>query len=141
MNEFQIRSCRTADENEVTALWEACRHTTPRNDPCRDIKCKLKVDPEWFLVGMIGGGIVAACMADYEGHRGWIHCLAVSPVFQRNTYATAVMKTAENRFREAGCPKINLQIRENNVNVCRFYVKIGFALDCVVSMGKRIDPE
>ena len=84
---------------------------------------------------------VAACMADYEGHRGWIHCLAVSPVFQRNTYATAVMKTAGNRFREAGCPKINLQIRENNVNVCRFYVKIGFALDCVVSMGKRIDPE
>jgi ribosomal protein S18 acetylase RimI-like enzyme len=37
-----------------------------------------------------------------------------------------------------GCPKINLQVRTSNTGVIKFYEKIGFKMDDVVSMGKRL---
>jgi ribosomal protein S18 acetylase RimI-like enzyme len=48
------------------------------------------------------------------------------------------MKEAEKLLREAGCPKINLQIRATNAEVIAFYKRIGYRVDDVVSMGKRL---
>jgi ribosomal protein S18 acetylase RimI-like enzyme len=49
------------------------------------------------------------------------------------------MEAAEKRLRSAGCPKINLQVRESNQAVIQFYARIGYTKDPVVSMGKRLD--
>ena len=49
-----------------------------------------------------------------------------------------MMEKAEWLLREAGCPKINLQVRESNVAVLSFYRKLGFFEDKVVSLGKRL---
>ena len=135
---FQIRPYGPGDEKAVLDLWTACRLVAPQNNPKRDIASKLKVNPEWFLVGTIEGRIIATCMAGYEGHRGWINYLAVSPPFQRKGLATAMMKAAESQLQAAGCPKINLQVRETNTDVVKFYKKIGYTPDLVLSMGKRI---
>ena len=51
----------------------------PVNNPYRDIQRKLRVHPEWFLVGILDGQIVASVMAGYEGHRGWLNYVAVAP--------------------------------------------------------------
>jgi ribosomal protein S18 acetylase RimI-like enzyme len=48
------------------------------------------------------------------------------------------MEEAEKRLKAAGCPKINLQVRETNLDVIQFYQSIGFATDRVVSLGKRL---
>jgi len=40
-----------------------------------------------------------------------------------------------------GCPKLNLQIRTDNVAVQAFYKEIGFGIDDAVSMGKRLIPD
>ena len=93
-----------------------------------------------MVSGGAAGKIVAACMAGYEGHRGWINYLAVLPAFQRQGIATALVREVELLLRRAGCPKINLQIRETNTKVIRFYTKVGFLRDPVISMGKRLDP-
>jgi ribosomal protein S18 acetylase RimI-like enzyme len=111
----------------------------PQNNPERDIKRKLQVNPEWFLVGVLDGKVVATCMAGYEGHRGWINYLAVSPKYRRQGIGMRIMEEAENRLRFGGCPKINLQVRETNQEVIRFYAKIGYTKDPVVSMGKRLE--
>ena len=65
----------------------------------------------------IGRPVVATCMAGYEGHRGWINYLAVAPQHRRQGIASQMMQAAESRLRAAGCPKINLQVRENNSEV------------------------
>ena len=49
------------------------------------------------------------------------------------------MLDAERILRDAGCPKINLQIRTSNTDVIEFYKAIGYDIDDVVSMGKRLD--
>ena len=51
------------------------------------------------------------------------------------------MREAERLLREAGCPKINLQVRTSNLDVIKFYRAIGFVTDDVVSMGKRLEQD
>jgi ribosomal protein S18 acetylase RimI-like enzyme len=137
--EILIRPFRDEDEATVIALWTACNLAVSHNDPRKDIARKLRVNPELFLVGELDGVLVATCMAGYEGHRGWINYLAVSPQVQRRSVATQMMNEAEKLLRKAGCPKINLQIRATNSQVIAFYEGLGFKVDNVVSMGKRLE--
>ncbi len=133
-----IRSFRAGDEAAVISLWQACGLVRPQNDPRKDIARKLKVNPEWFLVGEIGGQVVGTVMAGYEGHRGWINYLAVDPARQRGGLGRALMAEAEQRLRAAGCPKINLLVRTDNKGVIAFYQRLGFAMDDVTRLGKRL---
>lgn len=141
MDGLSIRPYRAADEEDVVALWHACGLVVPQNNPRRDIERKLRVNPEWFLIGEVDGKIVASCMAGYEGHRGWINYLAVHPDCRRRGLARRIMAEAERLLREAGCPKINLQVRSTNSGVIEFYRALGFRVDDVVSMGKRLEPD
>jgi ribosomal protein S18 acetylase RimI-like enzyme len=50
-----------------------------------------------------------------------------------------MMDEAESRLRAAGCPKINLQVRNTNPKVIEFYKRIGYKMDDVVSFGKRLE--
>ena len=134
-----IRPYQVQDEAAVIQLWLQCNLVVPQNNPKRDIKRKLKVNPEWFLVGIMGGHIVATCMAGYEGHRGWINYLAVSPHHRRQGIGRKIMEEAERLLSSAGCPKINLQVRETNREVIKFYERIGYTRDLVVAMGKRLE--
>ena len=136
-----IRPYHPNDEAALLALWRACELVKPQNNPGKDIARKLRVNPEWFLVGETDGRIVAAVMAGYEGHRGWINYLAVDPAHRRAGLGRAMMAEAERLLRAAGCPKINLQVRTSNRDVIAFYQRIGFAPDDVVSLGKRLEAD
>ena len=48
------------------------------------------------------------------------------------------MNRAEQHLDQVGCPKINLQIRVGNSTAIEFYERLGFTVDDVVSMGKRL---
>ena len=140
-SELHIRSYRAEDEEAVIALWTACNLVVSHNDPKKDIRRKLRVNPEWFLIGEENSFIVATCMVGYEGHRGWINYLAVSPGVRRQGIASLMMQEAERLLRKAGCPKINLQIRSTNSQVIEFYKSLGFKVDEVTSMGKRLESD
>jgi ribosomal protein S18 acetylase RimI-like enzyme len=135
---MEIRSFQPEDEPSVIALWQQCDLVRPWNDPDRDICRKLKVNAEWFLVGLVDGQIVATVMAGYEAHRGWLNYLAVVPEFQRQGLARKIVAEAERLLRKAG-PKINLQIRTSNQPVIELYRRLGYSVDDVVSMGKRLE--
>lgn len=136
---MQIRPFHVSDESAVIELWTKCELVRPINDPAQDIRRKLSVNPELFLVGTIHGKVIAAVMAGYEGHRGWINYLGVHPEHRLRGYGKQIMVEAEKLLRAAGCPKINLQVRTNNRAVLAFYERIGFRVDDVVSFGKRLE--
>jgi len=136
---MQIRPFRLEDEEAVVSLWRQCGLVRPWNDPCKDICRKLRVRPDLFLVGVLDGQIVATAMAGYEGHRGWLNYLAVAPEHQRLGLGRAIVNQAERLLREVGCPKINLQVRTGNDGAIEFYRRMGYAVDEVVSMGKRLE--
>ena len=133
-----IESYQEAYEEQVVALWRSCCLVVPQNDPHKDIQSKLQVQPKLFFVGLADGLVVAALMAGYEGHRGWLNYLAVSPQMQRQGLGRQMVQFAEAALRDLGCPKINLQIRASNKAVVEFYRNLGFSEDDVISMGKRL---
>lgn len=134
-----IRPFRSDDESAVIDLWTRCGLVKPQNDPCKDIQRKSKVRPDLFLVGEFGGQLVASVMVGYEGHRGWINYLAVSPDHQNRGFGRRLMEEAERLLRAEGCPKINLQVRTSNTAVLAFYRAIGFLPDDAVSLGRRLE--
>ena len=125
-------------ESAVIDLWEKCDLISPTNNPKLDIKRKLKVNPELFLVGLVDEKVIAAVMGGYEGHRGWVNYLAVDPAYQRKGLGSQIMKAIEEKLHVMECPKINLQIRADNLGVVKFYESIGYDTEERVSMGKRL---
>lgn len=142
-----IRPFAEPDTDAVVALWECCGLVRPWNDPRADIARKLTEQPELFLVGETGetgetsgetSGIVATAMAGFDGHRGWVHYLAVDPLRQRQGLGRAIMAEVERLLVERGCPKLNLQVRSDNLKVLGFYRGLGYGEDQVLSLGKRL---
>ena len=137
-DELLIRPYEPRDEKAVIRLWLRCGLVVPWNNPRQDIERKLRVNPELFLVGEIRGRLVATCMAGYEGHRGWINYLATDPEYRRQGIAASMMQAAEERLIAMGCPKINLQVRAGNNDAVAFYEAVGYELDDIANMGKRL---
>jgi ribosomal protein S18 acetylase RimI-like enzyme len=133
-----IRTFTSADEAAVVALWRAAGLTRPWNDPYTDIARKQTVQPELFLVGELGGEIVASAMAGYDGHRGSIYYLAVRPAVQRQGHARAIMAEVERRLTALGCPKLNLMVRRENSAAVGFYERLGYDEQSVVTLGRRL---
>jgi ribosomal protein S18 acetylase RimI-like enzyme len=138
---MKTRPFDKSDQQAVIALWKDCGLVVPWNDPVKDIDRKLTVDPELFLVGEHAGEIVASVMGGYEGHRGWINYLAVSPRHQRKGYGRLIMEAVELAIRQKGCPKINLQIRGSNTDIASFYQAVGYDIENVIGLGKRLEPD
>jgi len=135
---MKIRVFEEFDQEEVVALWTRCGLLRPWNDPRKDIARKLEVQRELFMVGEIDGRLVAAVMAGYEGHRGWVNYLAVEPELQGQGLGRQMMAEVERGLAEHGCPKASLQIRRGNLGIVKFYRELGYAEDDVISMGKRL---
>lgn len=140
---LEIKPYQNTNEADVIALWRKCNLIVPWNNPKSDIERKLKVNPELFLIGTIENRLIATAMGGYEGHRGWINYLAVSPEIRKQGIGRRMVKEVEAELYRLGCPKINIQIRSSNREVIEFYKKMGFSVDDVVSMGKRLidDPK
>ena len=138
---MNIRPFQPADENAVIALWQACGLTRPWNDPHRDIQRKLSEQPELFLVVVEGDALIGSAMVGFDGHRGWVYYLAVSPQHRRLSIGRALMREAERLLMERGCPKINLLVRASNTEVLAFYDKLGYTREDVVSLGRRLIPD
>lgn len=133
-----IRAFQPSDEPAVIALWQACDLVRPWNNPQLDIRRKLAVQPAMFLVAEEDQRVMGTVMAGYEGHRGWINYLAVSPTKRLQGVGRQLMQAAESALKAAGCPKINLQVRDGNDAVLAFYERLGYDIDPVVSLGKRL---
>jgi ribosomal protein S18 acetylase RimI-like enzyme len=136
----QIRPYSESDEAAVAELWREVFPGSPSwNHPETDIQRKLSVQRELFLVATLGSDIVGTAMAGYDGHRGWVYYVAVSPRRRRQGIGTALMRNVEQRLASLGCPKLNLQVRASNYEVVSFYEKLGYEAEERISMGKHLE--
>ena len=136
---MEIRPFLESDEAAVAGLWREVFPDAPLwNHPEADIQRKLAVQRELFLVAVVDGQVVGTAMGGYDGHRGWVYYVVVSPRHRRQGIGTALMKRVEEGLTRLGCPKINLQVRASNEEVVRFYQSLDYEVEERVSMGKRL---
>src|SRR4051794_8823130 len=124
---------------QVVALWQTVfGYEAPHNHPDLVIHKKLAVNDELFLVAVADNTVVGTIMAGYDGHRGWISSVAISPQHRRKRIGSRLVSHAERALTDKGCLKINLQIREGNEAVTGFYSSLGYSVEKRISMGKQI---
>ena len=137
--ELRIRTYQEQDEESVIALWTAALPSNaPHNEPATTIRLKLETDRDLFFIATVEGADAGTVMGGYDGHRGWIYTMAVAPEHRHRGIGTALMRHIESALADRGCLKINLQVRASNTGVIEFYRKLGYDLDEVLSMGKRL---
>ena len=136
---FKIRTYTPNDRKQVVSLWnDTFPYSTGHNEPEGAIDRKLDIDDGLFFVAVQGDVIVGTIMAGYDGHRGWIYSVAVNNAFRRRGIGSQLVVHAESALAKLGCPKVNLQVRADNVAVTAFYESLGFQCEERISMGKLV---
>lgn len=136
---MEIRPYQAQDKAGLLALWEEIFPAgSPHNDPQTSLENKLRVERDLLFVALIDDVVIGSVMGGYDGHRGWIYSLAVSPPLRRQGIASALMRTIEEKIKSLGCLKLNLQVVTSNDEVVAFYEELGFIVEERISMGKKL---
>jgi len=138
-----IRRVGAADAEAVVALWrtvfpEYGDPSRPQRDPSRSVARKLAFGDGLFWLAERGGRVVGSAMAGWDGHRGWLYSVGVHPEARRGGVGRALVAEAERALLALGCPKVNLQVLAGNRAARRFWRRMGYGEDEVVSLGKRL---
>ena len=72
--------------------------------PSLVIDKKLAVSDELFFVAVIDDKVIGTVMAGYDGHRGWIYSVAVSPSHRREGIGSQLVSHAERALIAKGAP-------------------------------------
>ena len=137
---FAIRPICHGEEEAVAELWRACGLVRPWNDPLRDVACaRANATSDIFVAIGGGGGVAGSVLAGYEGHRGWIHYVAVAPEHRSQGLGERLVRHAEAWLGGAGAPKVMLMIREENEAVRRFYEGLGYGVEKRTVMSRWTD--
>ena len=128
------------DFDAVTALWQASGPGVRLglSDTPEEIARKLKRDPDLFLVAENEAQVVGAVLGGFDGRRGMVYHLAVTPEARGRGLGTALMAELEARLKAKGCRKYYLLVTHDNTDVTDFYQRLGWSVMPVNIMGKEI---
>ncbi len=107
-------------KSSLIDLWmEVLSDDPSHNKPAFVIDAKLAVD-DLIFVAEKEGKLVGACIAGYDGHRGWLYAVMTIKEKRRSSTGTASVKYAMQSLKDIGCVKVNLQICATNKEVAAF---------------------
>lgn len=128
-----------ADADAAIALWVASGLVRPWNPPQHDYDRAL-AGPSSAVLGVRDGDeLVGTAMVGHDGHRGWLYYVAVAPDRRRGGIGAALVRAAEAWIAGAGVPKAQLMVRADNAGAVDFYRALGYALQDVAVLGRRLD--
>ncbi|GAA0468081.1 GNAT family acetyltransferase [Parasphingorhabdus litoris] len=140
MNSDSALRCANLDDGDaVVALWRVCGLTRPWNDAAADFRRAVNDASADILCLEKGGNLLATVMVGYDGHRGWVYYLGVSPDARMQGLGRDMMEAAEIWLRERDAPKIQLMVREDNEQAIGFYEALGYEVQPVVTIGRRLE--
>jgi len=135
----RIRSATADDREAVVALWQAAGLTRPWNYPVADFKLAIANPTSTILLARDADELVGSVMVGFDGHRGWVYSLASDPDRRGLGIGRQLMRAAEDWLKERGCPKIQLMVRHDNESAQGFYTALGYEVQDVVTIGRRLD--
>ena len=129
----------TDDQSDkVIALWRKYCVTRSWNNPQKDLDRKNNDKNGQSLIGQIDEVLMASIMIGYDGHRGSVNYFAAGPDFLGAGFGKILKAVAEQLLLSIGCPKVNFCVRTYNNKVVEFYRQLGYAIEPVHLLGKRL---
>ena len=112
---MKIRAVTHDDIDAIVDLWtrvfpEYGDPLKPQRDPRRNIERKLAFGDGLFWLGVQDSALAGQTLVAH----------------------------AEAQLGALGCPKINLQVLDDNSGALAFWRSVGYAPDAVLSLGKRL---
>jgi ribosomal protein S18 acetylase RimI-like enzyme len=135
---------RELDESDLTAavdLWRAVDLVREWNDPAGDFRGALVGATSAILGAEVDGVLVGTAMVGYDGHRGWLYYVAVSPSLQRQGMGSALTQAGEEWLSARGAHKVQLMVRRGNDDPRLFYSELGYAPSDVTVFAKWLAPD
>jgi ribosomal protein S18 acetylase RimI-like enzyme len=112
----------------VVKLWRKAGISVGSSDTEEEIEKMLKRNPNLLLIGKLNEKIIAIVMGGFDGRRGYVHHLAVDPIYQKKGYGKMIMDELIDRFCKIGVHKIHLFIEKDNKEVVNFYKNLNWQL-------------
>jgi ribosomal protein S18 acetylase RimI-like enzyme len=125
--------------DEAVALWREVGLTRPWNDPAEDLARAVTGPGSTVLAATDGVELRGTVMVGFDGHRAWMYYLAVRPSLQRTGCGAELVAAAEIWAADRGAPKVMLMVRADNAQVLAFYASLGYELNDVATLGKRLE--
>ena len=136
---MRIREFRIEDYPVVRELWQAASLELRPGDEIEDIKLKLQRDPDLFLIAEQDNRIVGCVIGGWDGRRGWIYHLAVSPNYQRKGIGARLIDELETRLVAKGAKMVNAQVHKLNTKSSPFFKAMGYdERSHLIMIGKQL---
>lgn len=114
MNDLTLRTAGPADIGPLLDFWRTAAEGTSISDDQEGLARLLARDPEALLVAECEERIVGTVIAGWDGWRCHLYRLAVAPDARRQGVATALLRTAEQRFVALGGRRGDAMVLDRN---------------------------
>jgi ribosomal protein S18 acetylase RimI-like enzyme len=134
---MRIREFRTPDGDALRDLWAGAGfRLTGDDDP--GLARFADRNPGLLLVAEDDGLVVGSAMGAWDGHRGWIYHVAVTPDRRRSGLASELVARVEDGLRAVGCPRVLVMVEGDNDGGLAFWVARGYERRGTIQLGKAL---
>jgi ribosomal protein S18 acetylase RimI-like enzyme len=121
-----IRTARSSDIQSVLTLWIESDAEPTLTDDSKGLNVLLANDPEALVVAEDGTDIVGSVIAAWDGWRGSIYRLVVSPSHRRQGLAARLLAHAETRLITVGAVRLQAIVVEADPLAVGFWKDTGW---------------
>lgn len=137
---MRVREATDADVDPIVALWDEAGMLSYTPRPHDELARLRERDPGLVLVAEADETVTGTILAPFDGRRGWLMRLAVAAHARRQGVGRALVRAAEQRLRDRGCPQVNLLVLAENAAAQAFWERLGYHTPApVVLMSRRLD--
>jgi ribosomal protein S18 acetylase RimI-like enzyme len=123
-----IRPCTVEDCPAVLEMWREADATPSVTDSL--VQLLPLVESNSLLVAEVDSRVVGSIIAGWDGWRGNLYRLAVSPAHRRRGVGTALVQAAERLLRERGARRISILVEREDSLARAFWdgaTELGYA--------------
>lgn len=119
---------RADDYPAVAAIWTAAGlpHQSRGRDSEERIREQLSRESSIYLVAESAGTVIGSLLVTHDLRKGWLNRLAVTPEWQGQGVATALVGKAEEELRALGIGVCAVQVRRGNRSSRRLFAGLGY---------------
>ena len=124
---IKIQTVLSGDLEELTGFWRTIDGVgLGQGDDLKSLEQFIRRNPHTCLLIRDEGKVVGSVLGGFDGRRGYIYHLAVSPERRRQGMGRLLMNVVCRELEKQGAHKIHLFVFNGNHDAIGFYQRLGW---------------